>query len=414
MKKIVALMFFCAGIFAAAVHGEGTAAGNPLDFRAFWDNGLRFETVDKMFRFEIGGRLDNDWSWMTADDKIKTTFGIKDGTEYRRARISLAGTFYEHVIFKTEYDFAKGDASFRDLFFGVKEIPVLGTIRTGHFYESFMMDDMMSTNYNMCIETSASNVFAPKRNTGIAASNAVLNNRLTWTLGVFKETGNYGESGTKGGSNITGRITGLPWHPDKTKLLHLGFSYSYRNPQTAVQYKIGPESHLAPVFLDTGAFDARHINLANGEFAFLYGPFTFQAESVNAICERDQTDDLNFSGCYAQAGFMLTGESRSYNEANACFAAVKPNKYFLSKEGGFGALEIVARYSTVDLNSKEIQAGELGDLTVGLNWFWNANTKVMFNYIRSNLKDAYVGQEEFSMIDSESSDIFVVRFHIDF
>ncbi len=39
-----------------------------------------------------------------------------------------------------------------------------------------------------------------------------------------------------------------------------------------------------------------------------------------------------------------------------------------------------ARYSWLDLNDKGIEAGILHDVTLGLNWFFNPNMKVQFNY----------------------------------
>lgn len=38
------------------------------------------------------------------------------------------------------------------------------------------------------------------------------------------------------------------------------------------------------------------------------------------------------------------------------------------------------RYSYLDLNSRGIEAGLFNDLTLGLNWFLNANSKVQLNY----------------------------------
>ena len=39
------------------------------------------------------------------------------------------------------------------------------------------------------------------------------------------------------------------------------------------------------------------------------------------------------------------------------------------------------RFSYLDLNDKAIQGGTVYDWTAGLNWFWNPNMKVQFNYI---------------------------------
>ena len=38
------------------------------------------------------------------------------------------------------------------------------------------------------------------------------------------------------------------------------------------------------------------------------------------------------------------------------------------------------RYSFLDLNSAGINGGQLNSVTIGINWFWNANMKFQFNY----------------------------------
>jgi phosphate-selective porin OprO/OprP len=47
---------------------------------------------------------------------------------------------------------------------------------------------------------------------------------------------------------------------------------------------------------------------------------------------------------------------------------------------GFGAWEVGVRYSYIDLSNKAIRAGRLDALTVGLNWYMNANAKIQWNY----------------------------------
>ena len=52
----------------------------------------------------------------------------------------------------------------------------------------------------------------------------------------------------------------------------------------------------------------------------------------------------------------------------------KPNEH------GWGAWQVGLRYNYLNLNDKGINGGVLNDITVGLNWFLNPNTKLQFNY----------------------------------
>ena len=55
------------------------------------------------------------------------------------------------------------------------------------------------------------------------------------------------------------------------------------------------------------------------------------------------------------------------------------------KEGG--ALEVVGRFSKVDLNDRELRGGELTNVSVGLNWYLSSSSIVKLNYINSSVED---------------------------
>ena len=95
-----------------------------------WKNGLRFETGDGKFKFKLGGRIMNDWGWFSENSAIKRVIGDQvDGTEFRRARLYIAGEIYNNIGFKAQYDFAGGDVDFKDVYLELKKIPVLEILR---------------------------------------------------------------------------------------------------------------------------------------------------------------------------------------------------------------------------------------------------------------------------------------------
>ena len=55
----------------------------------------------------------------------------------------------------------------------------------------------------------------------------------------------------------------------------------------------------------------------------------------------------------------------------------------LSKNSGWGAFQVAARYSRLDLNSGAVQGGELRDTTLGINWYLNPALRWSFNYVYS-------------------------------
>lgn len=403
MKRLALISFL--GILLISFGSQSVLAEEKdTDFKMYWKNGIRFQTADKAFSFKFGGRIMNDWAFMSEDDSLKAAIGqLQDATtEFRRARLYISGAVYEKVIFKAQYDFAGGDADFKDVYLGLKNLPGVGTLKVGHFKEAFGLEELTSSKYITFMERSLPVIFAPSRNTGIGVNNTALNKRLTWAAGLFLDTGGYGdEDDAENSAAATARITGLPWYQGKDRLLHLGLSYSNRDAKDdAVEYDQSPEAHLAPDFVDTGSIAADSENRFGIEVALVYGAFSLQGEYMGANVETPDGSDPSFSGYYASASYFLTGEHRAYKNSSGTFDRVKPKTNF--GKGGTGAWEVALRFSGLDLNDDPIQGGELEDITFGLNWYLNPNVRTMFNYVLADLDT--VGDAE----------IVQLRFQIDF
>ena len=101
--------------------------------------------------------------------------------------------------------------------------------------------------------------------------------------------------------------------------------------------------------------------------------------------------DPDFSGYYLQGSWIFSGEARRYNATTGSFQSPRPMVPF-SGGGGFGAWELAARYSRMDLDFMEgiqgtaasaasVRGGDQSVVTLGLNWYLNPNIKVMLNYM---------------------------------
>ncbi len=394
--------------------------GKDADFKAYWKEGIRLESKDKQFKIKLGGRFHVDWAVLDPEDDIETAFEDKDidgfGAEFRRARFYVAGTIYDVIEFKTEYDFSngEGDAEFKDVWLGLKKVPFIGHVKVGHMKEPFSIEASTSGNHLTFMERGLPNAFlGDGRNTGIMFHNPALENRMTWAVGVFEDSDKFGESFDDFSDfNITARVTGLPWYADEgSKLLHLGFSYSHQfrsENDTPVRFRARPEAHITDARLvDTGEIAADDVDLINPELALVCGPFSFQGEYFQAFLDSESADDPDFRGYYVYASYFLTGEHRPYKTSRGCFDRVKPKKNFHPLKGGCGAWEIGLRYSDIDLTDEAIEGGEEYNFTSGLNWYLNPNVRCMFNYIYANLDDR-------ADVDDGDVNIFQGRFQIDF
>jgi phosphate-selective porin OprO/OprP len=404
------------------------------DMRVYYNNGLKFETADGNFVMGINGRIYNDWAWVSAKGVTKDhpTAPQADGTELREARVMLSGTIYKDYFYCVEVDFAHSSVAPKDIYFGMKNIPVVGNVRVGHFKEPFSLDDQLGDSALTFMERALPFALVPDRNIGIMANDAVLNQRMTWAAGIFRDS--HSPAGgtdtdtveSDKGYDLTARITGLPYYENKGKqLIHVGAAYSYRtltDPQT-LTFSSAPEidSKLTNGFkyISTDPLSkATTEDLFGGEVAGVWNSFHAESEIIAAKIEGGregtQQGDPCYKGFYAQAGYFLTGETRPYNRANGTFDRIRPLKNF-RENGGLGAWEIAARYSYLSLNQEDFGAdrGELNDATVGLNWYLNPSIRIMWNYIHAmpNVEPSKTVSERNG---DKAADIFMMRFQLDF
>jgi len=359
---------------------------DSASLRPYWKDGLRFDSNDGSVKLKLGGRIQNDWAYFCEDGDIERAIGetFDDGTEFRRARIYFEGAIYDNIEFKVQYDFAGGDADFKDVFLGFEDVPVVGNVRVGQFKEPFGLEELTSSNYITFLERSLANTFAPSRNTGVMVHDTLLDERMTWAAGFFRQTDDFGNGVGKRDYDVAARVTGLPWYEDDgQKLLHVGAALAHRNYEgNRIRFRERPEAHLAPRVVDTGNFPAEDGDFLGAEVAWVHGPFSLQGEYVRAMIEgRNRwVSDSTFNAASVQASYFLTGEHRPYKKTEGIFDRVKPKKNW-GDDGGLGAWEVAARYSYLDLTDGPVRGGRLRDLTMGLNWYLNPNVRMMWNYI---------------------------------
>ena len=127
---------------------------------------------------------------------------------FRRARLALLGE-YEQIDYIIEMDFANRginsainskdqSTAFKDVYIQVRDLPVIGNVRVGHFKECFGLEQLTSDNYTTFMERSLDDegAFVPGRNDGIMAYNWTENQRATWAIGAFTNQTGYDQPPT--------------------------------------------------------------------------------------------------------------------------------------------------------------------------------------------------------------------------
>lgn len=401
------------------------ASDERIKLESYWDKGYHLESSDKNFRLHIGGTGQIDSTWLIGPTGAfavaggaPSGIGNSSATFLRRARLRAEGDIYGQFDYSVEYDFANANnensglqpPSFSNLtsaptpknvWVQVREVPGLGDVRFGNLVKPIGLTKNTSHRFLPFMER-ADNMdafYGPFDNgysVGLAALNRSESELTTWQFGIYRpQTNAFGVGLNKFAWG--GRVTGLPvYEDDGERLVHLGFgTFCGELPEDQLRVRARPElrngpGFAVPVLVDTGNIPGSRQYTLAPEFAAVAGPWTVQAEYAcqfltDATVNGVGAGNLFYHGGYIQVLYFLTGEHQSYDKRDGAFGRVMPKANYRVKKcedcRSLGAWQIGARFSYLDLNDASVQAGRLYDGTFGLNWFFNPNVKVQFNYI---------------------------------
>jgi phosphate-selective porin OprO/OprP len=415
---------------------DGFVIGSQLGLTARWRNtdGVWLETPNQDFRMHFGFWMQWDTTSFTQSAALKPPNQIgdlQDGTYFRRIRPFWEGTAYDtiewNLILALEQISAigangNGLINLDEFWVGAYGIPLIGRIRFGHqkVPQGLEGNQMTSSRAMTFMENAAyTDAFYRVFGTGISISNTALDKRVSWQGMAYRDDfarGNVGADFGDGQYAATGRLTGLLIdNSDDRELLHVGVSGTWRRAQRVEangvlgpnQVRLQARPELRDAFggfgdnvnlpgntvrlVDTGPLNANSTSVIGSELAYIRGPFSAQTEwamtYVNnvSVGTGPRTNTRSFNGGYMLVSYFLTGETRAYNKDFGTFERyyVVPFTNFWAKNGtiGLGAWEVAVRYSYLNLNDGPIQGGILSGTTVGLNWYWNPNMKLQFEYM---------------------------------
>ena len=323
---------------------------------------------------------------------------------------------------EVDVDVADNEIDVKDFWISYDRLGFIGSglIKVGNFKEPFGLEMLVTSKYMTFLERGLLTVFAPSRHIGIAY--IMWGNNWSFSTGVFGEELEDTDKGEDEGYGITGRLTFAPLHQE-AKTVHLGLAASYRTPDAnvdkpdQVRFRSRPETHVARTrFLNTGRIkDVNNFTLFGLEAATVFGPFSVQGEYIRShVSRKNGEPDVSFDGAYVFGSWLVSGESRPYiNQKRGVEGAFGEFGRIVPKNE-YGAWELVLRYSTLDLNDVDggITGGRARNITIGLNWYANANMRIMANYVivdtdeNADADGDFLGDDDFK--------IFQMRFQVIF
>jgi phosphate-selective porin OprO/OprP len=368
----------------------------------FHDNGvLLMQTADGDFKWWLDGRVNLDAAYYFNSDNT-----LANGMELRRGRIALNMQLWKDWAGQFDVNYADNVVDVKDAWIGYTGLSH-SLVRVGNFRTPFGLETLTSSRFITFMERALTDNFSPDRRIGVGINH--WHDRWQAAAGVFgpeleDSVDTIGQSQTH---SIVGRVTALPIARGTT-IVHLGVAAANMEPNAPTDESLSdanrwrvrarPETDVnRGRFLNTGQVrNVDHASLYGLEAASTFGPLSFQAEYNYEKLRRtsDGLPEPTYSGYYGFVSYFVTGEHRPYDRTVGEFGRIVPR----SRRG---ALELAARYSSMDLNdaSADVFGGREDIVTLAANWYANANVRIMANYLFVKNDEHATGDRDYTPSD---------------
>ncbi|MDR3528199.1 MAG: porin [Rhizomicrobium sp.] len=335
---------------------------------------------------------------------------LSSGGNFRRAWLGVQGKLFGEWSYYLNYDFGGSGGTETPGHIQQAWIQYDGlgpfAVRIGAFSPSNGIEDATAASDTTFLERNAPSDMARNVAGGdgrdaiaIVYAGDRLFGSVAYSGNKIQDSGSFDEQ-----QALVGRVAGLAYSSEDTKLLLSGAgSYVFKVADAAagqgaarnITLTSAPEltvDNTGTKFVTSGAINAERVwqwNLeAAAEWQSLYtqaGYFRYGADL------RANSSAYAFSGWYGQASYVLTGESRAYSPATGSFLNPKPRIPFSLNGGGWGAWELAARFSDLNLNDHAgvsgtalptggLRGGDQKIWSLGINWYPNSALKFELQY----------------------------------
>ncbi len=356
---------------------------------------------------KLSGRVHVDyWAFPGADAGIIAfeEENPQDRIGFRRVRFGVGGDIGQSMVYRIEMESAGGNnPTFKDVFLGFEDLPFLQTVLIGNQKRPYGLDHINSSRYNVFMERpfiiEAHNQDA--RRLGIQSWGVSDDEAWNWRYGVFEMQDTQNVPFYIGDAyqlEVAGRLANTWFYEcDGENYGHIAIAGTVAHPDATggpmnsnqAQFQTRPEARSNERWLNTGRIaGAQWYEILAFETVYNEGPLQLVGELQSSWVQREGFEDTNFWGAYAYAAYFLTGEHLPWDRETGQLDRMKPRtNFFLVDNGcgcweeGWGAWQVAARYSYADFTSEDIFGGVGHSMTLGLNWHWNPNARLQFNYL---------------------------------
>jgi len=372
-------------------------------------SGLSFTSGDSNYVFRIRGLVQADHQAFFNDNPLLEG---NDGFYLRRVRFALQGSLFQDLDFLIIPQYGG---------LGQNQIQILDAtvayhlgdfeLRAGKFKGPVGLELLQGISALPHQERSLASDLVPQRNVGVQFSGKLWDDAVSFAAGVFNHSGdqrNPENFAFTDDPELAGRVFFQPFkHTGLKPLQCLGFGVGGSYSQVSSNAfglprpgSAGPGYFTSPGNQQFFAYnpvvgpivaDGAHWRLSpqllyyHGPFG-LMGEYTLSSQDVhNSSTFRSAT--LQHDAWQVSAEWVLTGEPAS-------FTGLNPHRPFSLNGGGWGAWQLVGRYSQFDVDDDAFpsfsnpltSATGASSWSVGINWWLNRNLRLLTSFTHTTFE----------------------------
>jgi len=357
------------------------------------EGGFAITSADRQYQIRFKGVLQVDGRRIFDNTPLQNSV---DTFIVRRARPIIAGTLLGLTDFMFVPDFGNNTVTLFDAYADTHPFPWL-RLRVGKFKGPVGLERLQSDPDVVFVERALTQNLSPQREVGLELWGDVAGGIVRYEAGVFNGNPDNGNNDIDSdhAKTFEGRLVVQPFSAPSLKglgRLGVGLAASTGNELgTATNTWLGGFksfsqstifSYLATSTANTVFAKGRHTRV-NPQLYYYFGPFGLLAEWVHEyqqLANSIGSGAVNNSAGNVVASFVIGGDET--------YEGVKPHKSLDLANGGYGALEIAARYNWLDIDdaafptaadpSKSVNRARA--FGVGLGWQLSRNLRAAADY----------------------------------
>jgi phosphate-selective porin OprO/OprP len=419
-------------------------------------NGFRFSSPEGDHVVNLRGSVQADGKFFMDDNAPPSTTNpsnLVDRFELKQARIRLEGTLFKYFDFKIMPEFGGGSVRLFDAYLDARYFPY-ANLSVGKQKTPISLERLQGDNDFALLERAYPTYLASNRDVGVMLHGQFakpgyqlenggpvdFKNLISYQLGIFNGDGDNGAGSNTDSDDdkeFTGRLWAHPFQHSGIAFLEgfgLGVGGTWEQPKRKGLANLpspnGQNTIVNYSNLGTGTASL----FANGDHYriypqayWYYGPYGLLGEyvvssqqllGIQASGQSSRLQQYN-TAWQVQASYVLTGEDNT-------FQSVKPRRNFDPLNGSWGAFQLAARWTELDIDDDTFanqgtasspfilidpakSVSKASTWTLGANWFLNRYTRIMADYEQTYFDGGAANKK-----DRQMEKVFSTRFQLSF